>query len=151
MSKLSNAYAQFETDTSAEKNGVVIDYGDFYFKICRAGGANERYTRILKEKFKPHRRALQTETMSDDAQDRLIREAYAEGVIVGWGYRKNPKDKGFVDGKFLDRDGNELAFSIENVSQVITDLPDLFKDLQEQASKVSLFRAVIDEADAKNS
>ena len=43
-----------------------------------------------------------------------------------------------------------MEFNVANVIQLFTDLPDLFKDVQEQAQKAVLFREDILEVESKN-
>ena len=68
----------------------------------------------------------------------MLAEVYADAVIVGWSGVK-------------DEAGKEMAFSRENVIKLLTDIPELFRDIQQQANLVSNFRAEAKEADAKNS
>jgi hypothetical protein len=49
-----------------------------------------------------------------------------------------------------DSTGKVLPFSYENCLKVFNDLPDLFKDIQEQAQRSALFRAELLERDAGN-
>jgi hypothetical protein len=137
-------YALFMTDQAAEQAGVRIDYGPFYFNVARAGGANTRYRDLLRERMRPHRRAMATETMSDDLADRIVREVFAETVVLGWGSEEHG------DGKIIGRDGKALAFSTENVKQLFKDLPDLAADVMSQAASQANFRAAVAEQDAGN-
>ena len=131
-------YAAFKTDTNREVSGIELDYGDFQITIARAGGANKRYAKMLEVKTRPHRRAIQTETMSTAQSEGLFREVYAEAVILGWS-------------GVTDESGKVLTFSRANCMKLLTDLPDLFDDIKEQATKVALFRESLLEDDAKNS
>jgi len=64
-------------------------------------------------------------------------EAYAEAVILGWDGVAGP-------------DGAPLPFTRENAVKLMLDLPDLFRDVQEQATKAALFRAAADLDAEKN-
>jgi len=64
-------------------------------------------------------------------------EVYAETVLLGWT-------------GVADENGTPLPFTKENCVKLLTDLPDLFRDIQEQAQRVANFRAADLEADAKN-
>jgi hypothetical protein len=141
-------YDVFQTDMDLEKTGIKIDYGPFYFVIARAGGNNKRYGARLDALLKPYRRAIQTETMDEEVAKGLMAQAYAETVVLGWG--SPDKDGKPVDGKVPGKDGKLLDFTVANVKQVLLDLPDLFRDIREQAEKAALFRAMVKEADAKN-
>lgn len=146
--KFSSPFDMFSTDKSKESDGIVLNYSDvFWIKITRAGGANEHYKRILTEKLRPYRRAIQTETIDEAASARLLREAVAEGVVQGWGTGVYPEGSGFIPGP---RNEGPIGFSAENVASVFERLPELFNDVYEQASKVSLFRTTEAEVDAGN-
>lgn len=134
---MTSPYALFSTDTALESSGITLDYGSFRIQIARAGGANRKFAQVLEAKLKPHRRQIQTETLADEVAHRLIVEAYAEAVILGW------------DG-VVDAAGQPLPFTRDNTVRLMTDLPDLFRDVQEQATKAALFRRQAQEADEKN-
>lgn len=136
-------YAKFETDRSLEKQGITLDYGlnskgePMQIRIARAGGANEQYLKRMEAKAKPHRRQIQHETIERVQLETIVKEVYAETIVLGWiGVE--------------DRDGNELVFSRENCLKLFNDLPDLYQDIQEQAQSGALFRVSVREADSKN-
>lgn len=136
-------YQKFETDRSLEKTGIELDYGPnskkqpTLIRIARAGGANDAYLKRMESKAKPHRRAIQHETIDKDTLAKIIREVYAETVVLGWSGVE-------------DREGNALEYSVENAVKLFTDLPDLFLDIQEQAQNAALFRVNLRDDDAKN-
>jgi len=134
---MTSPYSLFATDNKLETDGITLDYGAFKIRIARAGGANRKFQQVLEAKLKPHRRQIQTETLADELAHRLIIEAYAEAVLLGW------------DG-VVDAAGQPLAFTRDNAIRLMTDLPDLFRDVQEQATKAALFRKLADEAAEKN-
>lgn len=137
-------YNIFETDKGLERDGVVLDYGfnsknqPVRIRIARAGGANVKFAKVLEQKMKPYKRAIANDTMDNKVAEKLLIEAYADAVILGW--------EGVED-----RDGNPLDFTRENVIKVLTDLPDLFLDIQQQSQKAALFRAELREAEQGNS
>lgn len=136
-------YKQFETDRSIEKAGVILNYGpnskgkDIEIRIARAGGANDTYLKRLEAKSKPHRRSIQHETIERVQLENIVKEVYAETVVIGW---ENVED----------RDGNDMPYTKDNVLKLFADLPDLYADIQQQAQSAALFRLSIREADAKN-
>ncbi len=138
-------YKMFGTDAAKEQEGIVLNYSDvFWLRISRAGGANEHYKRVLTEKIRPYRKAIQTETISPEMSARLMREAAAEGLILAWGSAQHG------DGLMPAKTGEVLDFSVANICRFFEDLPEIFLDVQEQAQKVSLFRATESEVDTKN-
>ena len=138
-----NLYKQFETNASLEKTGVTIEYGSnstgkvISFRVARAGGQNTAYLTYLEAKLKPHRRMLQMDTMDPKLFENIVMDAFATTVVLGW--------EGVED-----RNGNPLPYTPNNAMVLFTDLPDLYKDLQEQSTKVALFRNDVLEADIKN-
>lgn len=138
-------YQTFDTSKDLEKTGIFLQYGfaegdlekPIRILIARAGGSNTKFARVLEAKTKPHRRAIQTETLDAKLAESIFMDVYADTVILGW---EN------VQGK----DGTYLEFNRSNVIQVLIDLPDLYTDIREQAQKAALFRNVTLEIDAKN-
>lgn len=136
-------YKQFATDKNVERDGVVLSYGknsknkDINIRIARAGGANIRYTKLLEAAIKPYRRQLQNETMDNGVAEDITMRVYAQSVVLGW--------EGVED-----ENGNDMKFTVENCMKLFKDLPDLWADIQSQATRAALFRQDILEADAKN-
>ena len=134
-----NPYQMFQTNAAAETDqGIVLDYGSFSLRIVRAGGANKRYGQELTRRLKPHRRQIDNDTLDNAVAEKIMAELYADTVLIGW------------DG-VTDATGAPLPFGKANVVKLFTDLPDLFRDVQEQAAKVGNFRLEERESDAKNS
>ena len=122
-----NLYQRFKTNSDLEgKKGVVLDYGEgVKITILRAGGSNRKYQQILREKLMASGRKLAS--MTDDESERGMIEVYADAVIVAWEGVK-------------DEEGNEVPFTRENVVKIMTDLPELFADVQRAAGAFELFR-----------
>lgn len=137
-------YKQFKTDDNLERTGILLQYGvnerngePITIRVARAGGSNSAYLKKIEAKVKPFRRQIQNETIEKPVVDKMLRETYAESVVLGW---ENVDDK----------QGNPLPFTVQNCIQLFEELPDLFTDVQEQAQKAALFRADVLEADSKN-
>lgn len=136
-------YKQFSTDAKVEREGVVLQYGfnskqnPIGIRVARAGGANAAYTKRLQSKLNPHRRQLQTETIDKKLLERLLLEVFCETVVLGW---ENVETE----------NGEDLPFSYENALTLFTDLPELFTDVQEQATKLALFKSEVREVDSGN-
>lgn len=134
---MSSPYELFGTDSDREKGGIELDYGDFQIRVARAGGSNRRYFKVLEQKSKPIRRALATGTANPQQVAAIMREVFAETVVLGWT-------------GVTDREGNDLPFTKDNAVQLFKDLPDLFADIQNQASSYAQFLEVQAEADEGN-
>lgn len=135
--EMSSPYELFSTDSKKETQGVEVDYGDFQITIARAGSANKKYQKVLALKTKPIRRALAAGKANPQQVVAIMREVFAQSVVLGW--------KG-VKGK----DGKNLPFNEKNCVQLFKDLPEFFADIQEQASGIDLFREDDLEQDAGN-
>lgn len=159
-------YTQFQTDTNLEKSGVDLDYGDFVVTVARAGGANKRFEKTLEAKTKSVKRAIQTETLDNERGKAILREVYAEAVVLKWSVRVAADKNGkpieplkltaeadgptvFVEG-IEGPSGDVMEATVENIAATFKALPDLFMDIQEQSNKVALFRQAMAEAEAKN-
>lgn len=146
-------YKNFKSDENLEKSGILLEYGtnsagkDITIRIARAGGANTQFQKRMEAVVKPYRRQIQTETIDTKMVEKLVRQVYAETVVLGWENVEFPvldsegKDTGAVE---------ELPYTVANCLRLFNDLPDLFLDVQEQAQRAALFRAEIREADAGN-
>jgi hypothetical protein len=135
---MSNPYELFSTNKELEAGaGVALDYPGFTIFINRAGGANKKFAKALDTRMKPHRQRFERGMLDEETSLKLLVEAYAEGVVVGW---EDVKDK----------NGKNMEFNFDNCVKLLTDLPDLFADIQEQASNVSLFREMEEAVAEKN-
>lgn len=143
---VSALFAAFATDKNLEKTGIDLQFGfverdgqtvPVEITIARAGGANTRFDKVFEHKTKPYKRMIQTDSLDPEIGKKIMRETYAETVILGW---KNVQN---IEGEFLD-------FTNKNVIEIMEQLPDLFQEIQVNANKAALFRVVVNEADVKN-
>lgn len=121
-------YDAFGTEKQYEQDGVTLDFGVSKFRVRRAGGSNRRFLSALAEMLKPHRRALDAGLMTDEQTGQLLMEVYFKEVIIGWE-------------NVTDRSGNILEYSLGNFKQVMTDLPDLWSTLRQEADNIKNFQA----------
>lgn len=140
-------YSRYKTNNDLEKTGIVMDLGEAQIRMRRAGGANVAYTSRMEVLTKPYRRAIQTNSLPRGTAQEIAIRAYAETVITEWKTRK--EDGTFYDG-IQTEDGSTVPFTVDNVIKALTDLPDLFADIQEFAQNSSLFLQSNLEDDAKN-
>lgn len=137
----------FETDPNLEKTGITIDYGDFgYFRLARAGGANEKYEQVLQQKAAPLRRALENGILPPATLRKLQRETLVETLLLGWG---SPT---YGEGSLVGKGGDPLPFTAQNALELFSTpgMQDLPNDLLEQARSSAGFKAAIGEGEAKN-
>lgn len=137
MSK--SVYDKFATDKKAEQEGITLDYGDgLKIRIARAGGSNTKFEKLVQSRLKKYERQRQLDLLEIETLRPILREVYAESVVLGW--------EGVTN-----REGEVLPFNKENAVKLFEDLPDLFEDIVVQAQKAVLFRQNILEAEAGNS
>lgn len=149
--------SQFQTSKDIEKNGIVLDYGETRIRIARAGGANKKYQKRLEACTRPHRRAIKNDLLDIDKGNELLMEAFAHAVVVGWENKTGEEKNGnFIFSPGVDPEdaglpkGDLLPLNPSNVLKVFKNLPDLFLDVQEQATKSVLFREDIRDTDLEN-
>lgn len=145
-------YAAFKTNQNVEQEGVWVDYGQFRVRVARAGGSNKKFSRIFETKMRPYQRALKTETIDNDTVARLLREAYVDGIITGWQTKKKAED-GKTDvwkDVVVLPDGSEVPSTKDAWLKVLEETTELFLDIQNMSTTLSLYRDEVLEANAGN-
>lgn len=138
-------HKNFGTDKNLEIHGITLEYHDgddvdanpVRIRIARAGGSNVAFDKELEKRTRHMRRQLAAGSVSVTEVQRVSREVYASVVLLGWE-------------NVTDADGKPLEFNYDNALKLLTELPDLMADIQEQAGKAQLFRGLQAEEDAKN-
>ena len=141
-------YDQFKTDGEQEKEGIWLDYGDFQVRIARAGGANKKFQKTIESMARPYRRAIATESLPRERSDEIMMAAYAASVVRDW--KVKTKADAWVQGIENPKGGKPLPFTVENVLATFKILPELYADVQEQASSWALFKAALRESASGN-
>lgn len=144
-------FSTFSADPELERDGVILDFGDFRFRVARAGGSNKRFQAAVRRILDPHKRAIDLEVLADEKSRELVAECFAEAVILGW-------ETKFVDADgvetwrpvVIDSTGQEIEFSKANCKRVLLELPDLFDTLRAEATKLSNFNLARREAHAQD-
>lgn len=133
-----NLYDQFEThgDTITLNFGGDEQNGNTTIDVAFAGEGNVAFQKAMERLMAPYRHIDKKDIGVKNVQ-RILRQAYAEGVVKGWS-------------NVRDREGNPIDFTAENVVKLFADLPVLFRKVQEQAMDSSNFRAALIKADAGN-
>jgi hypothetical protein len=96
-----------------------------------------KFSKVLEAKTRPYRRLIQEDKLDGELATKLLIETFAETVILGW---EGVKDKR----------GKNVPHTTENAVKLLVDLPDLFSELREAASKQSNFRTAEIADDAGN-
>lgn len=136
-------YAAYKTNAKSENQGVRIVKGsnedgtEIAFFVARQGKSNTSYKLASERAFKPHRAAIKGGNLSNEQAESILLDLFCGHLLKGW---ENVRDE----------EGNELPFNVENAKKVMNDLPDLYAELTEASSDISLFLDSNREADAKN-
>lgn len=134
-----SVYKRFKTSESCERDGVWLDYGDgVRVRVARAGGSNRRFLKAMERFRRKHKRRIDLDLLDEDVARPAVIDIFAETVVLGW--------EGVAN-----EEGTPLECTKENVVKVFTDLPDFFDAVRDDAARAEIFRAHIDEEDAKNS
>lgn len=140
-------YDTFETDSTMEQEGVFLDYGDFKVRIAHAGQGNSKYVRYAEKKLKPVRRAMEAGALGNERSMAIMIDIYSKTIVLDWMVRDPEGDwKSGIE----SRDGKILPFTEENVAETLRALPNLFLDIQQQASSIANFRKAELEEDSGN-
>lgn len=142
-----SGYAAFKTNKGLEETGVWFDYGKFRLLCARSGGSNRRFARMFEAKTRPYQRAIKTDTLDIELSNRLMRELFAEAVILDWNTKND-------EGQWVQRielpDGSLGPVTRENILLVLEDVPELWADIQNEAQKAANYRDAVREANAGN-
>lgn len=141
-------YDTFKTDPTREQEGVWLDYGDFRIRVAHAGQGNKRYVSYAEKALRPVRQAMNAGALSNERSMNIMADIYAKTIIIDWQVLQ--ADKTWKTGIEAE-DGSILPFNSENVELTLRALPNLFSDIQAQASSIANFRASEIEEEAKNS
>lgn len=125
---MTSIHELFATDEKTETEGFVHFVTDeISFTLARAGGSNTRFVKAMEQKTRPYRRQIQDDTMDTALANKLLIEAFAEAVVLGWKGITTP-------------DGQEVKFTPENAVTLFNQLPDLFNELRESAGNQANYR-----------
>lgn len=136
-------YDDFETDLTVEKQGVWIEYSPNKdgsvpgFKVARLCKTNQKYQKLLEARSRPHRRAAEVGTLSEEVAEGVYMGVFIDSIIV-------------ETRNLQDREGKPVKGTKENLTTLFRALPELYEDLAERSKKISLFRTEAVEDEAKN-
>lgn len=114
-------YKLFETDENLETKGIGLRFGEAVFYVKRAGGSNTAFDKAYEEKTRNMTSRLQLAALSEEQSSALLREVYADSVIIGWEGVRN-------------REGEIMEFSKENFVKLMQDLPTLWRAIRTEAA-----------------
>jgi hypothetical protein len=133
----------------SERDGIWMPYGDFMVLLARAGGSNKEFGKALRKYGKKFEHLLRLEAVEEEEALAVLRQVYTDTVILDWKVKDNEE---WVRGIHDPSDeSNILPFSRENVLRVLTEMPELFDDIQEQSKTTGWYTQKAREEAGKNS
>ena len=130
-------FAEFATDTTAEKDGVWVDYGENKFLIAMSG--NRKYRERFIKLYKPHERLFKTNTEAAETKsNELLADVMAHTILLDW-----------TGEMVVEKGGAPVKYSVENAKKALL-LPRFRELIQGYSEDFSLFKAVKDEEEEKN-
>jgi hypothetical protein len=125
--------SKFQTNKSAEEDGVWVDVDGNGTRIKVARINNARYKKYFQKITKPYKRQIRNGTLSEDLAEKLLVDALANTILLDW--------KGFT------KEGQDFPYSVDNARSFLAESAD-FRDLvSDAATEMETFRtAEIEEA-----
>lgn len=150
-----NIYDYFSTENEDDGQWVEYDGLGCKIKIARQGGKNTLWEKEMLKLMKKH--GDKDLELSDDKElNEDMTKAFAKGVIRAW----QIEDKKGKDGKPIYKEGIHVrkptgevvveAPTLDNILQVLRDLPELYKSLSDIAGDWKRFRKQEEDAKIKN-
>lgn len=136
-------YDAYKTSGSAEQTGVWVPLAGARFKLARMGGSNVKFQRALSAATRPHLREIQLGMADEKALEEIMLKVFIDTILLDW--------DGVEDPDSLDEPPASLPFNKDNAKRILSDLPDLYNQLREQAQSFANFLASSVEVAAKNS
>ena len=138
-------YSQFKTSSQKELDGIAIEFPEAQnedgsiptFVISRMGRSNKAYAKALEAETRPFRRQVELGTMKNEVAEEIFLRVFVGNVLKGWQHVE-------------DQNGEPLAFNKENAIKLLTDLPDVYDRLQEEAKIAANFRDTSIDAESGN-
>jgi hypothetical protein len=147
-----NPYAKYHVDPVIKKAGIIFEDEDNRITVTYAGNENERYTRLLKLKLKPHESRIRSDSFPDKEFQKILAEVYAATVVLNWQVNVGKdEDENIIwqDGIF-DAEGTILQMNEFSIVQAFSLGERLFEDVIKVASNFNLFRQRQLEDEGKN-
>lgn len=142
---MSGLFKQYKTNSAKESEGVEIEFPEAQnedgtipvFVISRMGKGNKTYSKALEAATRPYRRQVELGTLKNEVAEGLFLGVFVDTILRGW---KNVQAE----------DGIELPYTKDNAIKLLTDLPDVYERLQEEAKLAANFRDFSLEAESGN-
>ena len=127
MGRTFSNVVDFQADDGLENEGIDLAFGHGrYITVARSGGGNRRYRVALTEAYKPHKAAMERNTMDDETATKMLREVFAKTVVLDW--------RGWKDDA-----GEEIPYSSDACMDLFEAAPEIFRIVQDESEKFANF------------
>lgn len=142
---MSGLHAKFKTDRVKEVEGVAIEFSDApnddgsipTFTISRMGKTNRAYSKALEQATRPYRRQIELKIFKEETAESVFMGVFVDTILTGWQHVRNERDE-------------PIPYNKQNAIMLMSELPDVYERLQEEAKLASNFREAELEEEAKN-
>jgi hypothetical protein len=142
---MSGLHKTFKTNSEKEVEGVKIEFSDApnddgsipTFIISRMGKSNKVYSKALEQATRPYRRQIELQVLKNEIAESLFIGVFVNTILKGWL-------------NVYDEEGQLIPFNRDNAIALLTELPDVYSRLQEEAQLSANFRDSVLETEAKN-
>jgi len=119
--------SKFQTNKSAEEDGIWVDVDGNGTKIKVARINNPRYKKYFQKITKPYKRQIRNGTLAEELAEKLLVDALASTILLDW--------KGFTKGD------EAFPYSVDNARAFLSESAD-FRDLvSDAANEMENFRS----------
>lgn len=144
---MSSLRAQFKTSPKLETEGIWLELGTTRIRVARAGGQNQKYNAAMEKIGKIHRRAIENELLSSERSVAILREVYADTIILAWETDVSSNGEPDWQPGIEGPDGDLIPATRENILATFKELPDLFIEVKVAAEKMQYFaQSILDDA-----
>lgn len=119
--------SKFQTNKSAEEEGIWVDVDGNGTKIKVARINNTRYKKYFQKITKPYKRQIRNGTLAEELAEKLLVDALANTILLDW--------KGFTRG------GEDYPYNIDNARAFLQESADFRDFVSDAANEMENFRA----------
>lgn len=119
--------SKFQTNKSAEEDGIWVDVDGNGTKIKVARINNARYKKYFQKITKPYKRQIRNGTLAEELAEKLLVDALANTILLDW--------KGFT------KEGTDFPYSIDNARSFLQESADFRDFVSDAANEMENFRA----------
>ena len=119
--------SKFQTNKSAEEEGIWVDVDGNGTRVKVARINNARYKKYFQKITKPYKRQIRNGTLAEELAEKLLVDALANTILLDW--------KGFTKG------GEDFPYSTDNARSFLQESADFRDFVSDAANEMENFRA----------